>query len=633
MIKMSEVGAFPSTTISSGFSVTFGIYLPGIRAADGFEVVVRIIHRDDRFDPAVHTQDFPLNWHAGHPLDLWSKPVPIEPVPNSNFGREGTYLYRYQLWWRNGPDRNLITLWFTDPFARATDIGRLSAFTLAPLTMPFQWTDSAYKTPELDDLVVYELQVEEFNDTFDGAIERLTYLQSLGVNCLELMPVTSMKLDFDWGYGPLHYFAPSARFGGPDGLKRLVDAAHFAGIAVILDVVYEHVDQMFAYNRVYKDIAAVSGPPTPPHPHSPMINGSNKFCFGPKTDFTADFTLDYFSSANRMWLDEYHVDGFRYDEVTDLYEPPMDAGYRTLVENTYRHSLTIDRFMRTGPRYSRIIQCAEALGKAREILNQTFSNCAWQDDLLNKAETAVSTGALDDGFAHQLDTRFIGYPDTRTVVDAAGDPVEMPLAPFQYIESHDHSQLIVFAGTKDGPLAPGDRDKFYKLQPYAIALYTLQGIPMLWQGQEFADNYQLPGSGLARVQLRRDTHWEYFYDDSGSPLVRLYRRLGLLRRTHKCLRSRESFYYFQQSLQGNRIIAYHRRAPAQNGLREEFAMIVLNFADANASISLPFPKAGTWREMLDADVRPVSLDLAVGANEEVHTVAVPSNYGMVFLTI
>jgi len=500
------------------------------------------------------------------------------------------------------------------------------------LATPFAWADAVYKTPELDDLVVYELQVEEFNDTFDGTIDRLTYLQSLGVNCLELMPVNSMKVDFDWGYGPLHFFAPSARFGGPEALKRLINAAHDAGIAVILDVVYEHVDQMFAYYLVYNDIASKSGPGGPPVPASPMIRGFNKFGFGPKTDFTADFTKDYFFIANRMWLDDYHVDGFRYDEVTDLYEPPMDAGYRNLVERVYNHSLSIARFQRPGGGHSRIIQCAEALGKARDILRQTYSNCAWQDDLLNKAEAAISTGSLDDSFAHQLDTRFIGYPDSKTVVDSAGKPVEMPVAPFQYIESHDHSQLIVFAGTLDGPLAPGNRANFYKLQPYAIALYTLQGIPMLWQGEEFADNYQLPGSGLARVQLRRDTHWEYFYDDSGFPLIRLYRRLGLLRRTNRCLRSRESFYYFQQSLQGgSRIIAYHRHSAAMDGQPEEFAMVILNFSDQASSAGIPFPKAGVWREMLDADVRPAPLDLTVQNDGQMHAPLVPSNYGMVFI--
>ena len=82
---------------------------------------------------------------------------------------------------------------------------------LSAAPAPAAWTDGAYKTPELDDLIVYELEAEQLNDTFDGVIDRLVYLESLGVNCLDLMPVTSPKLDFDWGYGPLHYIAPHAR--------------------------------------------------------------------------------------------------------------------------------------------------------------------------------------------------------------------------------------------------------------------------------------------------------------------------------------------------------------------------------------------------------------------------------------
>ena len=264
MINLNEVGAFGSVDASGNLSVRFGVYLPGIRATDGFELVVRIIHRDDRFDPAIPTQDFPLTWVNGSALDLWSATVPLRPIANTHFGQQGTYLYRYQLWWTpSGGSRQLVTLWFTDPFARATDVGELSAVTLSASDALSTGRTPSYKTPELDDLVVYELQVEEFNDTFDGVIERLDYFQGLGVNCLELMPVTSVKLDFDWGYGPLHYFAPNARFGGPAGLMRLVDACHAANMAVILDVVYQHVDPAFAYKQVYDDVNN-----TPAHPRS-----------------------------------------------------------------------------------------------------------------------------------------------------------------------------------------------------------------------------------------------------------------------------------------------------------------------------------------------------------------------------
>ncbi|HKA53426.1 MAG TPA: alpha-amylase family glycosyl hydrolase, partial [Candidatus Binatia bacterium] len=612
MINVAEVGAFPAVT-PSGFQIRFGLYLPGIRATDGFEVLVRLIHKEDRFDPAVQPQDSSLAWTAGHALDLWTATVPVQPVAGTHFGTGGLYLYRFQLWWTPpGGTRQLLTRWFTDPFARQTEIGRLSAVLLAPTPAPFAWTDAGYKTPDLDDLIVYELHVEQFNDTFDGIIERLPYLQSLGVNCLELMPVTSPKLDFDWGYGPLHYFAPSAHFGGPDGLRRLVDACHQSNMAVILDVVYQHVDPDFPYKLVYDNVNSTSGTPKV---SSPMIGAGGPF--GPQCDFGQVFTQEYFATANRHWLDDYHVDGFRYDEVTDLYVSPTDTGYAKLAYETYRYSLGIARFQRDATGYSRIIQCAEALGRAPEVLRNTYTSCAWQNDVLEKAEAIVGGAAPTDDFAHALDPFFSShYPGTKTVVNAAGNPVDMPVAPFQYLNSHDHSHLIVSAGTTgSGAFPPGDRSRYWLLQPLVIALYTAQGVPMLWEGEEFADNYHLPDDGSARVNLRRDTHWEYFYDDYGVPLIRLYRRLATLRRASRALRSRESFYYWQQSFQGTQLMAYHRHAPASPAGPEEYAMVILNFGANADTIAVPFPQAGTWRERLDEDVRPTPWTVEVASTD------------------
>jgi maltooligosyltrehalose trehalohydrolase len=628
VINLSEVGAFPSST-PAGFQIGFGLYLPGIRAADGFSVVVRVIHSDDRFDPAVPPQDFPLTWDSSHPLDLWSGSVSVAPIAGTHFGSPGIYLYRFQLWWTPaGGPRQLITRWFTDPFARQTDVGQLSAVVLSSTPTPFTWTDGSYRTPELDDLIVYELDTEQFNDTFDGVIERLPYLQSLGVNCLELMPVTSVKLDFDWGYGPLHYFSPSAHIGGPDGLRRLVDACHQQNLAVILDVVYQHVDPGFAYKQVYDDVnATVGAPPVA----SPMI-GANGL-FGPTVDFSKTFAQDYFAISNRQWLDEYHVDGFRYDEVTDLYVSPTDTGYAKLAYDTYRYSLGIPRFVPVANSYSRLIQCAEALWRAPDVLRNTYTSCAWQDDLLNGAESIASGAAPSADFAHNLDPFFSNrYPGTKTVVNAAGNPVDMPVAPFQYLNSHDHSHLIVFAGTTGSGMFPlGDRSRYWQLQPLAIALYTSQGVPMLWEGEEFADDYNLPGDGSARVNLRRDTHWEYFYDDYGVPLIRLYRRLALLRCANRALRSRESFYYWQQSLQSTQLIAYHRHAPASGAAPEQYAMVILNFDSSSGTIQVPFPQAGTWTEKLDEDVRPAPWTISVAAPGALQSITVPSHYGCIFL--
>lgn len=629
MIDIGEVGAFSTRQPDGSVDVKFGLYLPGITPAEGYQAVVRIIHNDDRFDPTVFPEHFELTHQAGHPLDLWSRSIKIESVANTNFGNPGKYLYRYQLV-QSVPGeaaKRVVTLWFTDPFARATDIGQLSAFNTPGFEPDFVWEDAGYLTPELDDLVVYELQVEEFNGTFEGIVERLTYLKSLGVNVLELMPVTSLKLDFDWGYGPLHYFAPNARWGGVLGLKNLVNECHKAGVAVILDVVYQHVDPTFPYNLVYAD----AGKP------SPMIGFSGPF--GPQVDFSKPFAQDYFAAANAHWLNEYHVDGFRYDEVTDLFTGPTDTAYAKLAFDTYNRSLSISRFQRSGS-YSRIIQVAEALGKARAVLRDTFTTAAWQDELLNKVEGMAHFNFVDEDFAHLLDPRFVGYPDTKTVRDLAGTPVDMPVAPFQYLETHDHSQLISFvAQTQDDPndVPFGDRSKFFKLQPFAIALYTCQGVPMLWQGQEFAESWTLPPSGRRRISFRREVHWEYFYDAPGSILVNLYRRLGVLRRQFRALRSRDLFYYNEQSNPAKKAIAYRRRATATATQPEEIAMVFLNFSDDEFEFSVAFPKAGQYREMLDDTFRHArgepSLEIKVANAGDPRTVLVPSNYGAIFVTV
>jgi 1,4-alpha-glucan branching enzyme len=625
MLNIEEVGVTSVTLTPDGVRASFGVYLPGIDAQDGFDVLVRVIHKDDRFDPAILPMDFPLVQAVGSTHNRWQATEVLLPTRSgTHFGQPGTYLYRYQLLRRHPTTatRQVVTRWFTDPFARRTDVGELSAFATPGAIPDFEWTDQAWRVPEIDDLIVYELHVEEFNSTFDGVVERLTYLRSLGVNCLELMPITSLKLDFDWGYGPLHYFAPNERWGGSQGLKRLVNACHVAGMAVILDVVYEHVSPAFAYAQVYADAGLAS----------PMIGGWG--LFGPQIDYSKSFAQEYVRAANTYWLTEYHVDGFRYDEVTDLYDGPIGVKYAKMAYDTYTASLTLPRFSPSGApgEYSRVIQVPEALNRPQEILRTTYSNATWQDGLLGKAEDMARNHYVDESFAHLLDIRFLGYPDTKTVHDVSGAPVDRPVAPFQYLESHDHSQLISFVATEPGEVAFGDRSRFYKLQPFVIALYTCQGIPLLWQGQEFAENWVLPESGNGRIVFQRDVNWEYFYDDFGGPLIRLYRILGALRRAYPALRSRESFYYNIDSRPADGLLAYRRESAANH----QVAMVFLNFSERAASLRVPFPRPGRYIEAIDQDVRSAlgtpPWEIRVTAANEARDVQIPSNYGCIFVS-
>src|SRR3954469_6774028 len=114
--------------------------------------------------------------------------------------------------------------------------------------LPAAWKDTPYRTRTWDELVIYELHVGTFNDqpgggpgSFASVVERLAYLKDLGVTAIELMPAMEFALDFSWGYNPAHIFAIEQAYGGPNALKQLVEAAHDHGLAVIFDVVYNHL--------------------------------------------------------------------------------------------------------------------------------------------------------------------------------------------------------------------------------------------------------------------------------------------------------------------------------------------------------------------------------------------------------
>ncbi|MBC8135661.1 MAG: alpha-amylase [Fibrella sp.] len=624
MINVAQTGASVRANANGTQEVRFGIYLPGITFNKGYRLKVRVIHEADQFIRGIEPVDFWMNWQNGSSFDFWETVIvlSVPPAPAGgnpgHFGQPGRYLYRYQLLRGNRE----VTSWFADPFGRDTGLGTLSAFAAGLPAPPFPWTDANFRVPDVDAMVVYEMNVREFNRDFSGVILQLDYLLELGVNVLELMPVTNVKEDVEWGYTPLGYFTPDERLGGPLGMKRLVDACHAKGIAVVVDAVYAHAHPEFAYNCVY-DNAGES---------NPMMGyfAGEFFASQPGTDYRKQFTRDYFFEVNRYWLEEYHVDGFRYDYVPGMWDGPSGQGYADLVYRTYQHvkAQAPARFQGAAGGYSRIIQCAEHLPDPKGVISTTFSNSCWQNGLLDRARDMAKWNYVSANLAHLLDPEFLGYA-TEYRNPASGD--SFPVAPFQYIESHDHKRFINVLGELGvADIAGqryGDRTLFYKMQPYVIALYTGKGIPMLWQGQEFGENWGMPDSGLGRNLFERPLHWEYFYDAAGKALVRLHRTLGTLRQSHPALGSRGYFYYFNsgEHLQKG-VIAFRREATLPNGQTER-VIVLLNFSDQNAEVWVPFPVAGQWSERIDG-TQPV-----VNAAQTDHwlPVTVPSNYGSIYM--
>lgn len=606
MIDLTEVGAHPRALAGGGWEVGFGIYLPNITFPKGYRLDVRVIHERDQYVHGIEPKQFWMNWDGDSPLGLWSATAALTKDPDSHFGDTGRYLYRYQLLRGDQP----LTFWFSDPVGRDVGLGTLSAFDADPDAQPFAWTDDSFRAPSVDDMVVYELNVREFNRDFQGVVDQLDYLHDLGVNTLELMPVTNVREDVEWGYTPLGFFAPDDRIGGVAGMKLLVNACHERGIAVIVDAVYAHAHPEFPYNLVY-DVTREDNPM--------MGFFAGEFFSRPGTDYRKQFTADYFLEVNKYWLSEFHVDGFRYDYVPGFYEgDPTGPGYAELVFATFEHAKTLAKFAAGSPP---IIQCAEHLPDPIGILSKTYSNCCWQNGLLDRARDMAKWHYVSADVAHLLDPQFQGYP-TQYVNPSNGDT--MAVAPFQYLESHDHRRFVNEFGVVDETDLIGEpygnRDLYYKLQPYVIALYTAKGIPMLWQGGEFVENWGLPDSGVARNLYERPLHWEYFYDVPGRALVRLHRIMGALRRSRAALGARTGFFY--HDLPAHRaagVIAYRRDAPGDD------LLVALNFTDIPATVQVPFATAGHWVERIDG-----TGSVEVTSDGRWAAVAVPSNYGVVY---
>jgi maltooligosyltrehalose trehalohydrolase len=169
-----------------------------------------------------------------------------------------------------------------------------------------RWTDDGWDGLRLEELVLYELHVGAFSEdgTFDGVIPYLPELRELGVTAIELMPVATFPGNRGWGYDGLYTYAPHPAYGGPEGLARLVDAAHAARIGVFLDVVYNHV------GPGSEGLAAFG----------PYFTDRHETFWGEAIDYSQPAVREWAIGNACMWARDYHVDGFRLDAVQALFD-------------------------------------------------------------------------------------------------------------------------------------------------------------------------------------------------------------------------------------------------------------------------------------------------------------------------
>ena len=341
----------------------------------------------------------------------------------------------------------------------------------------FCWTDQSWQAPPLETAILYELHVGTFTPqgTFDGVIERLNYLLALGITHIQLMPIAEFPGEFGWGYDGVSLFAVRHQYGGPDGLKRLVDACHQRGLAILLDVVYNHF--------------------------GPVGNYTNKFGFyqsdrhrtpwGEAINFEgrgSDEVRRFFCDNALMFLADYHFDGLRLDAVHEFID-------RSAIH--FMEQLTIEVEALSRKLRRRLSLIAESdLNDPRLVTRRDQGgygmDAQWNDDF-HHALFTVLYGAERAGYyrdfgslavlVQALQHAFV-YRGQYSLYrgHSHGRPTDgLPLHRFiGFIQNHDQV----------GNRAKGDRLEHLigmSLSKVAAGLVlTAPFIPMLFQGEEFA---------------------------------------------------------------------------------------------------------------------------------------------------
>ena len=340
----------------------------------------------------------------------------------------------------------------------------------------FAWTDCDWRSPALQDAVIYELHIGTFTSegTFAAAEARLEYLKTLGVTHVELMPVASFPGAHGWGYDGVDLFAPQESYGGPEGLKHFVNAAHAHGLAVILDVVYNHLGPSGNYLSRF-------GPYFTASHHTPWGDAVNF------EDAGSHEVRRFFIDNAKMWLRDYHFDGLRLDAVHAY----MDRSAINFMEQLGTEVRALEK--ETGRSYAVIAE--SDLNDPRVVTERARGgyglDAQWSDDF-HHALIAVLTGdrsgyyadfgsmadlakALRDVFVY--DGRYSAYRDR-----VHGRPVE-GLPPWRFLGfAQNHDQVGNRAkGERLGALTMPGRVKIA-----AALVMSAPFIPLIFQGEEWA---------------------------------------------------------------------------------------------------------------------------------------------------
>lgn len=506
---------------------------------------------------------------------------------------------RYKFVIRNGGQE----LWRRDPWAR-----RLTNSVGDPLVYDkeaFQFQAQGYATPAWNETVIYEMHVGTYGAlpgdpvpaNFDECIDNLDHLVELGVNCIELMPVNEFAGDINWGYNLAYPWSVESSYGGPDAFKRFVDACHERGIAVLLDVLYNHWGpsdlDLWQYDGWSQNgLGGIFFYNDPVRADTP---------WGPRPDYGRAEVRSYIRDNAMLWLDEFQVDGLRLDAT---------------------------KYMRGVPEQG--IEIPEGWSLMQWINESVDATQPWKiviaEDWENNEWMSKSVGEGGGGFESQWCGVFL-HPIrglATTVADEDRSMFELRQSVTKYFNGQA-TQRVIFTESHDEAanqprlpesIWPANADSWEAKKRSTLAaavVFTSPGIPMIFQGQEFFED------GLWTDAAPMD--WDRKATFNG--IFQLYRDLVRLRRNlgnaTRGLCGNSTVFHHTNDL--DKVGAWHRFD--NGGVGDDVVVVTHWTKETRSNYRVGFPRGGTWYCVFNSNATAYDASFGGGGPIQVTAEATP----------
>lgn len=439
------------------------------------------------------------------------------------------------------------------------------AMVVSTSTSKYPWQVNNFKVDNPDEMVIYELLIRDFTEerTIAAAEQKIPYLKELGVDVVQLLPFNEFEGNDSWGYNPSYLFATDKAYGTPEAYKRFIDACHKEGIAVFMDMVLNHVFSQSPLVKLY----SVDGKLTAGNPYFNLESPNTEYSWGYDFNHESKATEALVDSVCAYWMDEYNIDGFRFD---------FTKGFTNTVGDGWEYDADRIRILKrmadeVWKRNSDAVIIFEHLTDNKEEVElANYGIYLWGN--MNYAYNQATMG-YDKNDLNWTSYQLRGWTEPRLV---------------SYMESHDEERLMY------KNLAHGNKVEGYDVTDLATALkrneaaavlyFSFPGPKMIWQFGERGYDIELNGPDNKDRLKPKPPHWEYMDVPERKALYNLYSEMLSLRKKYSAFATQD---YEPQAGEGGF---------KQILLRDNKASIcaVANLGMVTKEGVLTLDKSGTW---------------------------------------